>query len=58
MYYFDPLSDDQLFSEEDLRRYRIVPYQPDLHISAVWQEVQLVGNGLWSPKEESDHEER
>ncbi|MCW8885903.1 MAG: hypothetical protein OQK12_11730 [Motiliproteus sp.] len=33
MKYFVPLSDEMLFSDSDMKRYRLVPYNPDfIHI--------------------------
>ncbi len=36
MKYFIPVSDEVLFSDSDMKRYRMVPYNPDfIHIRAV-----------------------
>ena len=36
MKYFVPISDERLFNELDLNRYRLVPYHPDyLHVRSV-----------------------
>ncbi|WP_210395907.1 hypothetical protein [Motiliproteus sediminis] len=35
MKYFVPLDDDQLYRSQPLKQYRLVPYDPALHLSAV-----------------------